>query len=693
MRRITFLLTLSLCALFTFSQNTAIPDSNFEQALIDLGYDSILDGQVLTANISNVVELNIENKNIADLKGIQDFTLLRRLYCQGNALTFLPINNNTELRTVNCNNNLIISLNISNLLLLKKFFCNNNNLSSINISNNVNLRNFQCRDNNISDLTLGMNTDLKFINAKNNTISNLDLANLNNLKTLNINNNAINNLDLSNNTNLKKLFVNENNLSDLDVSTNIDLIFLYANKNNISSINISNNQALERLYINENNLSSLDISANTALKFLFCHTNNISSINASNNLALTRLYAYDNSLTSINVTGLNLLKRLHINNNNLSDLDVSTNTTLEWLYFNYNSVTNIDLSNNINLNRLFCRNNNLTSLDLSNNGNIERIICRNNSLTALNVQNGNNINITNNRFKIQNNPNLNCVLVDDAIYATSNWTNKDSQTSYNDVGCGIYLSAKVYLQGAALNPYVGEENLMRDDLRAQGMLPNITPYADGKTCNSNIFNTTGSDAIVDWIWVELRDKNDNSSVIHNSSALLQRDGDIVNTDGMSAVSFNTTSDDYYIVIKHRNHLGIISNNTIFLSENNTNIDFTDANNQITNGIDAQSNYGMPNGIVAMWAGNANNDASVRYLGSGNDTNAIKDQVLAEIGNSTNSNLYSYSGYASGDINLDGVTKYLGSANDTNILKDIVLAHLNNQTSPSNLYLIQEQLPF
>ena len=86
-------------------------------------------------------------------------------------------------------------------------------------------------------------------------------------------------------------------------------------------------------------------------------------------------------------------------------------------------------------------------------------------------------NITNNRFKIQNNPNLNCVLVDDAIYATSNWTNKDSQTSYNDVGCGIYLSAKVYLQGAALNPNTGEENLMRDDLRGVS-IPTRSPYPD-----------------------------------------------------------------------------------------------------------------------------------------------------------------------------------------------------------------------
>ena len=41
----------------TATDNTAIFDSNFEQRLIDLGYDTIQDGQVLTSNIINVDSL------------------------------------------------------------------------------------------------------------------------------------------------------------------------------------------------------------------------------------------------------------------------------------------------------------------------------------------------------------------------------------------------------------------------------------------------------------------------------------------------------------------------------------------------------------------------------------------------------------------------------------------------------------
>ena len=124
----------------------------------------------------------------------------------------------------------------------------------------------------------------------------------------------------------------------------------------------------------------------------------------------------------------------------------------------------------------------------------------------------------------------------------------------------------------------------------------------------------------------------------------------------------------------------------------TTVDFTDANNQITNGTNAQTIFGMPAGVVAMWSGNVGGDATVRYQGSGNDTNTIKDNVLAEAGNTTNSNLYSYTGYDMADVNLDGTVKYQGSGNDANTIKDAVLAHPDNQTSPSNLYSITEQLP-
>ena len=73
------ILTLILALNFGLSlgQTTTIPDPNFEQALIDLGYDTgTPDGSVPTANISSPWYLDVSMKNISDLTGIADFTAL-----------------------------------------------------------------------------------------------------------------------------------------------------------------------------------------------------------------------------------------------------------------------------------------------------------------------------------------------------------------------------------------------------------------------------------------------------------------------------------------------------------------------------------------------------------------------------------------------------------------------------------------
>ena len=59
-----------------FAQTTAIPDPNFEQALIDMGHDDVLDGQVLTAKIDTLMSLNGAGKNISDFTGISDLLSL-----------------------------------------------------------------------------------------------------------------------------------------------------------------------------------------------------------------------------------------------------------------------------------------------------------------------------------------------------------------------------------------------------------------------------------------------------------------------------------------------------------------------------------------------------------------------------------------------------------------------------------------
>ena len=58
---------------------TYVPDDNFEQALIDFGYDDVLDDSVLTANISSVTSLDVGEKEISDLTGIAGFTALTNL--------------------------------------------------------------------------------------------------------------------------------------------------------------------------------------------------------------------------------------------------------------------------------------------------------------------------------------------------------------------------------------------------------------------------------------------------------------------------------------------------------------------------------------------------------------------------------------------------------------------------------------
>ena len=97
MKKLLLLLFLGF-SIVGFSQNTAIPDSNFEQALIDLGLDTApINGSVPTANISAVTSLVVDNNNIADLTGIEDFIALTYLNCRSNQLTSLDVSNNTAL--------------------------------------------------------------------------------------------------------------------------------------------------------------------------------------------------------------------------------------------------------------------------------------------------------------------------------------------------------------------------------------------------------------------------------------------------------------------------------------------------------------------------------------------------------------------------------------------------------------------
>lgn len=258
-----------------------------------------------------------------------------------------------------------------------------------------------------------------------------------------------------------------------------------------------------------------------------------------------------------------------------------------------------------------------------------------------------------------------------------------------DVTSATQVSANInaMLQGPLLN---APGNLMRDDLRMNGSIPTTSPYADGLTCDSSVFNITGNDAIVDWVWLELRDENDNTNILADRSALIQADGDIVDVDGSSSVSFNASSGNYFIVVNHKNHLGIMTQNTIALSGTPVNISFSDGA-ETTFGSNALSTVGIPLGLYALWTGDTNGDNTIRFTGTNNDSNSIKDTILAAPGNILGLVTYNYLGYHNTDINLDGGARFSGTNNDTNYLKDNIIGHPGNILNLTT-YIIQEQLP-
>ena len=174
----------------------------------------------------------------------------------------------------------------------------------------------------------------------------------------------------------------------------------------------------------------------------------------------------------------------------------------------------------------------------------------------------------------------------------------------------LKISPKIFLEG----PYSG--GMMGDALRSQGMLPNDEPYtALGfpggdplPTVAASVFAVTGNDAIVDWVFVELRDKDDPTVVRRARACLLQADGDVVDLDGVSPVAFNGGYDgDYYVALRHRNHLGLMTSAPQTLSATPLALNFTDGTTA-TYGTNAQKE--IEPGTFALWAADLNASGTV-----------------------------------------------------------------------------------
>jgi Leucine-rich repeat (LRR) protein len=308
----TMFLVLFFFSLETTAQTTSIPDPAFEQALIDLGHDSgPIDGLVTTSNISSLTTLDVYNKGISSLIGIEDFTALTSLYCYYNSLTNLDVSSNTALTKLYCNSNGLTSLDVISNTALTILSCSENSLTSLNVSGNSALTELYCRSNSLTSLDLSSNTPLT---------------------TLYCQSNSLTSLNVSSNNALTELYCYSNSLTSLDLSSNTALTNLRSDSNSLTSLDVSSNTALTELYCYSNSLTSLDVSSNTALTYLYCHLNSLTSLDLSNT-ALITLWCYSNSLTSLDLSSNNALTYLDCDSNSLTSLNVKNGNNTNFTYF------------------------------------------------------------------------------------------------------------------------------------------------------------------------------------------------------------------------------------------------------------------------------------------------------------------------------------------------------------------------
>lgn len=261
----------------------------------------------------------------------------------------------------------------------------------------------------------------------------------------------------------------------------------------------------------------------------------------------------------------------------------------------------------------------------------------------------------------------------------------------------VKLDVKVFLQAA----YSSNTGLMSDHLRTLIDFPIIEPYTSlgyqhvlggGERIKRSRLNVSGNNAIVDWVFLELRKEDDPTKVLATRSALLLRNGDVVDVDGFSPVQMMVDSGSYYVGVRHRNHLAIMSQNPIALHPDSayTTVNFYDISNGIpTWGVHAQEDFFT--NIRTMWAGDANGDNVISLTGSQADVNGISLKVILDPSNTTFSTTFETEGYYIEDTNMNGKVTMAGIGSDVNPISINVFLHpFNVDYSPS--FVLEAQVP-
>ena len=271
----------------------------------------------------------------------------------------------------------------------------------------------------------------------------------------------------------------------------------------------------------------------------------------------------------------------------------------------------------------------------------------------------------------------------------------------------VIIQAKAYLQSAIPSDFETDEfgnPLMTDHLRVspytgKTYIPSQDPYSSGEGYTAalagkfvhvgtggsvdnttivdpeSVFAVTGQNAIVDWVFMELRLMEASNTTVATRSGLLQRDGDVVDLDGVSPLVFEGVAPgNYYVVLRHRNHLGVMTMDRQAISSISTTIDFTDPGFALWDygtKMENRDYTGLATNLLStsagdyriLWCGDFNADGKIKFSEPNSDLNMLFLDVVGFEGNTEyDPNYGSAHGYFQSDNDMNGMIKY-DSPND------------------------------
>ncbi|MEO1728995.1 MAG: hypothetical protein AAFR95_18430, partial [Bacteroidota bacterium] len=199
-----------------------------------------------------------------------------------------------------------------------------------------------------------------------------------------------------------------------------------------------------------------------------------------------------------------------------------------------------------------------------------------------------------------------------------------SDTLYVSVGSDgeqddvVFVDVTVWLEG----PYDEGSSTMRVPESSETVVPGTQPFIDAAYDSTPLaydgiesaapLLSTASASIVEWVLVELR-ATPNGAAVAQQAAVLRSDGKIRSPDGFSSLSFSSLpGTDYYVVVRSRNHLPVMSAGALDFSGDLVTYDFTTSLAQAyTMGGVAMKALGEGGTApFALWSGDADLDGSV-----------------------------------------------------------------------------------